>query len=77
MGSATTGAAFSFATTYALGQVAKRYYAGGRTIDAAGLQQAFGEMLGEAKQLQGKYTSQITEQARTLDVNKLLAMVRQ
>jgi uncharacterized protein (DUF697 family)/tellurite resistance protein len=77
MGSATTGAAFSFATTYALGQVAKRYYAGGRTIDAAGLQQAFGEMLGEAKQLQGKYTNQITEQARTLDVNKLLAMVRQ
>ena len=41
LGSATTGAAFSFATTYALGQVAKRYYAGGRTIDAAGLQQAF------------------------------------
>ena len=30
LGSATTGAAFSFATTYALGQVAKRYYAGGR-----------------------------------------------
>jgi uncharacterized protein (DUF697 family)/tellurite resistance protein len=77
MGSATTGAAFSFATTYALGEVAKRYYAGGRTIDAAGLQQAFQQMLGEAKQLQGKYTGQIAEQARTLDVNKLLAVVKQ
>jgi len=77
MGSVTTGAAFTFATTYALGQVAKRYYAGGRTIDAAGLQQAFAEMLGDAKQLQGKYTNQIAEQARTLDVNKVLAMVRQ
>ena len=77
MGSATTGAAFSFATTYALGEVAKRYYAGGRTIDAAGLQQAFQQMLGEAKQLQGKYTGQIAEQARTLDVNKLLSVIKQ
>jgi uncharacterized protein (DUF697 family)/tellurite resistance protein len=76
IGSATTGAAFSFASTYALGHVAKRYYAGGRTIDAAGLQQAFTAMLGEAKQLQGRYTGQIAEQARTLDVNKLLAAVR-
>ena len=76
VGSVTTGAAFSFATTYALGQVAKRYYAGGRTIDAAGLQQSFSEMLGQAKQLQGKYTGQIAEQARTLDLTKLLAAVR-
>jgi uncharacterized protein (DUF697 family)/tellurite resistance protein len=29
-----TGAAFSFATTYALGHVAKRYYAGGRVTSA-------------------------------------------
>jgi uncharacterized protein (DUF697 family)/tellurite resistance protein len=75
-GSVTTGVAFSFATTYALGQVAKRYYAGGRRIDAAGLQQAFTEMLGQAKQLQGKYSAQIAEQARTLDLTKLLAAVR-
>jgi len=76
MGSVATGAGFSFATTYALGQVAKRYYAGGRTIDAAGLQQAFASMLSDAKQMQGKYTAQIAEHARTLDVNKLLAAVR-
>ena len=77
MGSATTGAAFSFAATYALGHVAKRYYAGGRTIDAAGLQQAFAAMLGEAKQLQGRYAGQIAEQARTVDLNKLLSVVRE
>ncbi len=77
MGRASTGAAFSFATTYALGQVAKRYYAGGRTIDAAGLQQAFAGVLGEAKQLQSKYAGQIAEQARTLDVNRVLAAIRQ
>ncbi len=76
-GSITTGAAFSFASTYALGHVARRYYAGGRRIDAAGLQQAFTSMLGEAKQLQARYAAQIAEQARTLDVSKLLAVVRQ
>jgi glycine/serine hydroxymethyltransferase len=66
-----------FASTYALGHVAKRYYAGGRTIDAAGLQQAFTSMLGEARELQGKYAGQIAEQARTLNVDKLLSIVRQ
>ena len=77
IGSAGTGAAFSFASTYALGQVARRYYAGGRTIDAAGLQQAFASMLGEAKTLQGKYTGQIAEQARTLDMTRLLSAIKQ
>jgi len=76
LGSASTGAAFSFATTYALGQVAKRYYAGGRTIDTAGLQQSFSEMLGRAKQLQGNYTAQIAEQARSLDLNKVMSAIR-
>jgi uncharacterized protein (DUF697 family)/tellurite resistance protein len=76
-GSLATGAGFSFASTYALGHVAKRYYAGGRSIDAAGLQQAFASMLGDAKQLQGRYAGAIAEQARTLDVGKLLAVVRQ
>jgi uncharacterized protein (DUF697 family) len=75
-GSVTTGAAFSFASTYALGHVARRYYAAGRTIDTAGLQQAFTEMLGKAKQLQTNYAGQIAEQARTLDLNKLLAAIR-
>ena len=32
IGGAATGMAFSFATTYALGQLAKRYYAGGRAM---------------------------------------------
>ena len=76
LGSVATGAGFSFATTYALGQVAKRYYAGGRTIDAAGLQQAFASMLADAKTLQGNYAGQIAEQARSLDLGKLLAVVK-
>jgi hypothetical protein len=35
------------------------------------------DTLGDAKELQGKYMGQIAEQARTLDVNKLLSVVRQ
>jgi uncharacterized protein (DUF697 family)/tellurite resistance protein len=76
LGSASTGAAFSFATTYALGHVAKRYYAGGRTIDTAGLRESFSQMLGRAKELQGKYTAQIAEQARSLDLSKVMSAIR-
>ena len=76
LGRVGTGAAFSFATTYALGQVAKRYYAGGRKIDTAQLQKAFSDMLVQAKQMQGKYSSQIAEQARTLDLSKVMAAIR-
>ena len=76
LGSAGTGAAMSFATTYALGQVARRYYAGGRRLDAAALRESFASMLGEAKSLQGRYAGAIEEKARTLDVGKLLSMVK-
>ena len=76
LGRAGTGAAFSFATTYALGEVAKRYYAGGRTIDTAGLQQAFAQMFGQAKQMLGQYTAQIAEQARTLDLSKVMSAIK-
>jgi len=71
-----TGAAFSFATTYALGQVARRYYAGGRTLSAEMLQQTFSEMLAQGKELQSRYTAQIEQQARSVDVGPLVQMVR-
>jgi len=77
IGNVSAGAAFSFATTYALGQVAKRYYSGGRTIDTARLRQTFAAMLSDAKALQGRYAGQISEQARTLDVAKLLSFAKQ
>ncbi len=75
-GSVGTGAAFSFASTYALGQVAKRYYSGGRTLDAAALKETFGAMLAEARAVQGKYAGAIEQQARSVDLPKLLTMVR-
>jgi uncharacterized protein (DUF697 family)/tellurite resistance protein len=71
-----TGAAFSFATTYALGQVARRYYAGGRTLSAEMLQRTFSEMLAQGKELQTRYATQIEQQARSVDVGRLVQMVR-
>jgi hypothetical protein len=66
----------SFAATYALGHVAKRYYAGGRTLSAQMLKDAFAGMTREAQGLQARYLPQMREQARTLDAGKVMAMVR-
>ena len=71
-----TGVAFSFATTYALGQVARRYYAGGRTMSTQMLKDAYASMLAQARGLQAQYAPQIEQQARTVDVGRIVQMVR-
>ena len=76
IGSAGTGMALSFATTYALGQLAKRYYAGGRTLSTQMLKDAYESVSIEAKGLQTKYLPAIQEKARTLDAKQVLNMVR-
>ena len=59
---------FSFATTYALGRLAIRYYAGGRTFSTQVLKDTYASLLGEAKGLQGQYLPAIREKARTVNV---------
>ncbi|WP_114648888.1 YcjF family protein [Pseudothauera hydrothermalis] len=76
IGSAATSMAFSFASTWALGQVAKRYYGGGRKLDAASLKQLFAGLVDEARGLQARYQPQIEERARTLDLKQLTAELR-
>ncbi|NIM41607.1 MAG: DUF533 domain-containing protein [Hydrogenophaga sp.] len=76
VGRAATGMAFSFATTYALGQVAKRYYASGRQMSTALLKQSFQDLLGPARQMQAQYLPQIQQKAATLDAGQVMAMVR-
>jgi uncharacterized protein (DUF697 family)/tellurite resistance protein len=76
LGRATAGAAFSFATTYALGQLAKRYYAGGRQMNTALIQQTYQSLLGQAKQLQSQYSSEIQHKASTLDAGQVMSMVK-
>jgi uncharacterized protein (DUF697 family)/tellurite resistance protein len=76
LGSIATGAALSFATTYALGQLAKRYYAGGRQMNTAALQQTYQSLLGQAKQIQGQFSGQIQQKARSLDAAQVINMVK-
>jgi len=77
VGSAGTGMAMSFATTYALGQLAVRYYGGGRQMSTALLKQTYQDLLASAKQIEPQALPQIQHQARTLDAGKVLQMVRQ
>ena len=76
VGSAGTGMAFSFATTYALGQLAKRYYAGGRVMNTALLRETYQGLLAPAKKMQTDYLPQIRQKAATLDAGQVMAMVR-
>jgi uncharacterized protein (DUF697 family)/tellurite resistance protein len=76
VGSAGTGMAFSFATTYALGQLAKRYYAGGRVMNTALLRETYQGLLEPAKKMQADYLPQIQQKAATLDAGQVMAMVR-
>jgi uncharacterized protein (DUF697 family)/tellurite resistance protein len=76
VGRQAASSAMSFASTWALGQVARRYYAGGRTLDSAQMKAAFTGLLSEAKQLQSQYLPQIQAQAKTMDVQKILQSLR-
>lgn len=76
VGRAATGVAFSFATTWALGQVARRYYAGGRRMSGELLRESFQNLLGPAKDLQARYLPQIEQTAGGLTADKVLALVR-
>ena len=76
LGKATTSIAFSFATTYALGQVAKSYYSGGRVMNASLLRESFQKILEPAKKLQSQYIPQIQQRASNLDMSEIMNVVR-
>lgn len=76
VGSLGAGVAMSFATTYALGQLAVRYYGGGRQMSRALLQQTYQDLMVSARQMQQQALPQIQQQARSLDATKVLEMVR-
>lgn len=67
---------FSFATTYALGRLAVRYYAGGRTISAQVLRDTYVGLLNEARQVQAQHLPAIQERARSVNVTQLLQELR-
>lgn len=72
----TTGPVITFATTYALGQVAKSYYSSGRKLSMSALQQQFSKVFEDAKTLYSQKVPEIRAQAGKLEPGKLLNLVR-
>lgn len=77
VGRQAASSGMTFATTYAIGRVAQRYYAAGRALDAASLKQAFAGLLDEARGLAPRYRGQIEQKAATIDVRNLASLIKQ
>ncbi len=77
LGKQAVSSGMSFASTYALGHVARRYYGGGRNFSTQMLRDSFAAMLGEAKQLQTRYLPEMKSRAQSLDAGKIIELVRQ
>ena len=67
----------SFATTYALGRLAQRYYAAGRSMDTAMLKETFAALVAEARGMAPQYRQQIEQQASTIDTRSLASLIKQ
>ena len=67
----------SFATTYALGRLAQRYYAAGRSMDTAMLKETFAALVQEARGMAPQYRQQIEQQASSIDTRSLASLIKQ
>jgi len=73
---AGTEAAFAFAGTYAIGQLANRYYAGGRKMESAVLRDTYARLLSEGKGLFGRHAGDVQSRAQTLNPTDVINLVR-
>jgi uncharacterized protein (DUF697 family)/uncharacterized tellurite resistance protein B-like protein len=75
MGAGASGA-FGFAGTYAIGQLANRYYAGGRKMEAAVLRDTYARLLTEGRGLFSQHAGAVQARARTLNPADVINLVR-
>ena len=75
-GQQLASSAMSFASTYALGQLAQRYYAGGRQLSALQLKDLFASLTSQGQSLHDRYAGEIQQRARNLNPAQLLSLVR-
>lgn len=71
-----TGSAMSFASTYAIGHVAQRYYSGGHNLTAMDMKNLITPMQNQARELHAQYLPEIQERAKTLDAAAILSLIR-
>ncbi|WP_295524941.1 TerB family tellurite resistance protein [uncultured Pseudacidovorax sp.] len=76
VGRQAVSSGMSFATTYALGHLAKRYYAGGRSFSPQMIKDSYARILEQGKGLQGRYLPQMQQQASQMDLGKVMALAK-
>jgi uncharacterized protein (DUF697 family) len=76
LGRQAASSGMAFATTWAIGQVAKQYYGGGRTLDSAKLKAAFTPLVEKGQSMIAQYAPAIEERARSIDLRRLPELVR-
>lgn len=71
-----TGSTFSFASTYAIGQIAERYYSNASHLPAGEVKTLFTTLTQEGKNLYTRYAPEIQQRVSTLDAASVLSLVR-
>ena len=77
LGRQAASSGMSFATTYALGQVAKQYYASGRKIDTAELKRTFAKLLEDAKVRKDQYAQQIQQKLNEVKNSNIASLIKE
>jgi len=70
------GSAMSFASTYAIGMVADRYYAGNRKLSTAELQSGFNSLKDQAGALYTQHRTSIEAKSQTLNAASIFELVK-
>lgn len=76
VGRTASSALLTFATTYAIGKVADRYYGGGRTLSRDDVREVFAVEVERGKELFGRYQGEIQDRARTTNLSELTRQLR-
>ncbi len=76
LASQATGSGVAFASTYAVGELARQYYAAGRSFSAIQLQEAYDRLLERGRSLQSGFGPRIRSQAQSIDTSTLVSLVR-
>ena len=75
IGRQAASSGMAFASTWAIGQVAKQYYGSGRKLDAQKLKSAFTPLVDQGQSMIQRYAPAIEERARSIDVRKLPQLI--
>lgn len=76
VGRQAASSGMAFASTWALGQVAKQYYAAGRRLDMEKLKAAFAPLVEQGQSMVQQYGPQIAERAKSINVRSLPQLIR-